>query len=266
MSKDFSKDRLLQNIAYLFEVHKEVKIGELETYAGVNAGYLSRLNKDPNAKPSIDFVVKVAEKFHVSVDTLVGVEMNQMTPTERYILAFLEKLLRDTEAEKLNWGFENVSFLNSIVVDDYNRSPHPFFAPSEGVTIVGPGPRMRCMFYSQAYGDQTIIAGDCYHLHMNNGVSLFLANVAKKAGKQPEPGTEVKEIWMKTQIPCFISGSKNPHFTSVIDNLYNAITLYFKRPRLGTDYRTAIDAFMVDNLGDGKQSSARNLFPGETPF
>ena len=266
MAKDFSKERFLQNVSFLLEAHKDIKIGELEAYAGVNAGYLARLNKDEKAKPSIEFIVKIAERFQISIDSLLGIELYQMTPTERYMHAFLEKLLSDTEAEKLNWGIENASFLNNLVVDDFKRSPHPFFALSEGVSVVGPEPRMRCIFYSQAYGDQTIIADDCYHLHMNKGASLFLANVAKKAGKQPEPETDLKEIWMKTKTPCFISSTKNPHFTGVIDNLFNAIAQFFKQPRLGADYRTAIDDYMVNNRYDGNQINVNNLFPDETPF
>ena len=266
MAKDFSKERFLQNVSFLLEAHKEVKIGELETYAGVNAGYLARLNKDEKAKPSIDFIVKVAEKFQVSVDALVGLEMNQMTPTERYMYAFLEKLLRDTEEEKLNWGFENASFLNNLVVDDFKRSPHPFFAPAEGVAIVGASPRMRCMFYSRTYGEETIVAGDCYYIHISNNATMFLANVAKKAGKQPEPETSVKEVWMKTQAPCFIASNKNSHFADIIDNLFNAIAHHFKHPRLGADYRSAIDNYMANKLGDTEHVDIKNLFPEEIPF
>ena len=91
MSVEFNKQIFFDNITYLLK-SKDMKIGDLENHAGVSIGYVSRINRDDrNVKPSIEFVMKVAEFFEVNMETLVSIDLSKMTPTEKYILAFIEQ-------------------------------------------------------------------------------------------------------------------------------------------------------------------------------
>ena len=89
MGVEFDKKRMLENISFLLK-EKGKKIGELETEAGVSVGYISRTSKDENAKPGIDFILKVAEALNISVDMLLKVDLTDLTPTEKYLLSFFE--------------------------------------------------------------------------------------------------------------------------------------------------------------------------------
>jgi hypothetical protein len=61
--------QLRENIDFLIKIRKE-KIGEVETAIGVSIGYLSRA-KEYNADLPISKVVRTAEYFGVSVDSLI---------------------------------------------------------------------------------------------------------------------------------------------------------------------------------------------------
>ena len=91
MSVEFNKQLMLDNISFMLKEFGK-KIGELEAEAGVSPGYISRTSKDDKAKPGIDFIVKVAEALNTSVDTLLNIDLSGLTPTERYLISFLEKL------------------------------------------------------------------------------------------------------------------------------------------------------------------------------
>ena len=52
MNIEFNKQLMLDNISFLLK-ESEKKIGELESEAGVSAGYISRISKEGNTKPGI---------------------------------------------------------------------------------------------------------------------------------------------------------------------------------------------------------------------
>ena len=89
MGKSFDKNLMLANIYYLIKEQGR-KIGEVENDAGMSSGYLSRVSKDQFTKPGIDFIFNVANILKVSIDTLVGVDLTALTPTEEYLLRFME--------------------------------------------------------------------------------------------------------------------------------------------------------------------------------
>lgn len=90
MSDKFNKQVLFDNIAFLVK-ERGLKIGELETGAGVSPGYISRASKEGGPTPGIEFIANIARELQVSIDTLISAHMAEMTPTERYIISFLEK-------------------------------------------------------------------------------------------------------------------------------------------------------------------------------
>ena len=83
MDAVFDKKILLENISYLLK-EKEMKIGELEAAAKVSTGYISRITKEENSKPGIEFIMNVAEVLNVGMDTLLKVDLSAQTPTEKY--------------------------------------------------------------------------------------------------------------------------------------------------------------------------------------
>ena len=271
MSKELDKEIFLGNFYYLLKT-KGIKIGEMEEYACVAAGYFSRLNKDANAKPNIDVVISVADKFEISLDTLTKVKIYDLSGTEMYMINFLEKLKKDTEAEKLMWGKETASELENVGDDDNGFPAHEFFSYEEYTEDRGgdyPEFVKGNIFVSDAFGTQTAIHGDCFNLRMKNGAILFLADIVKKGYWKNEKDAFAKEVWLKTfsSGQKFLCSTKNPKYADLINNLFNAVSEYCKHPQLEADYRFVIDAFMQDDLKDDvdKQTWTAS-FDDDPPF
>ena len=86
--------RLYDNILFLIK-QNGLNVGEFEKAAGMSAGYISRAKRG-NAT-SIDFLVKAAQIFGVSVDDLLMVDLR-----EKYIKdKWAEVLSGDVSEEKL---------------------------------------------------------------------------------------------------------------------------------------------------------------------
>ena len=67
---EFNKQTLFDNIAFLVKKHN-LRIGELENASGVSPGYISRASKDGGPTPGIEFILKIADKLNVTIDTLI---------------------------------------------------------------------------------------------------------------------------------------------------------------------------------------------------
>ena len=127
MSFEFNKSLLIDNIEYLLK-ERNKRVGELEAEIGVSAGYISRISKEGGSKPGVDFIGKVAEALNVSIDTLLTVPLTDITPTEKYLITFFEKLKRDTASDTLAWEKESAKLLNNLEPDPEDGSiPHPLF-------------------------------------------------------------------------------------------------------------------------------------------
>lgn len=106
MNDNFNSRLIFDNISYLIKEQGK-KVGEVETQAGVSAGYISRNSKDSNSKPGIDFLFRVSEILNTSIDTIMKIPLSELTPTERYLVSFFEKLKADTAADKILWERES---------------------------------------------------------------------------------------------------------------------------------------------------------------
>lgn len=124
MAEQFNAEVLFDNIDFLIKSENR-KIGEVESEAGVSAGYISRTSKDGGSRPGIDFIMNIAKVLHVSIDTLLKVDISSLTPTERYLISFLEKLEHDTVHDLLDWERVSAESLNNIETDQNGIANHP---------------------------------------------------------------------------------------------------------------------------------------------
>lgn len=256
MSKEFNKNIMFDNITFMLK-ERGKKIGELESEAGVSPGYISRTSKEGNTKPGIDFIMKAAEALNVSVDTLLWVDMSRLTPTERYLISFLEKLTKDTLDDKLAWQTETAGYLNHRLETDMNGyCEHPLFSIE---TFDEPGETeyldevTRIVFTSRSYDVHTCIAEDCYNLRMKNGTVLYLMSISKSVYKTGDPDAHAKEIWMCPRCGSnkFLCSTRDvSEIAILIENLYSVVSESAKHPKVEQDIKAVIDAFMNDDVGD----------------
>lgn len=257
MTEELNKKMLFDNISYL--IKKEgIKIGELESAAGVSPGYISRTSKDGGTKPGIDFIMKAAIALNVSIDTLLRVDMKSLTPTEQYLISFLEKLNIDTIHDKLTWNCESEEYLNyRLEADGYGRSNHPLFSQE---TFLEPGEEgypnevTRIVFISKSFDVHTCIHGDCYNLRMKNGVFLYLMNICRNVHRIGDPTAFAKEIWICPTGECgkqyLCSTGDLTRISDLINELYESVSENTKHPKVNKIIRDVIDSFMRDDMED----------------
>ena len=161
------KSQLYSNIKYKI-TEKNLKIGEVETKAGMTAGYLSKLQKDESKTNNIlDFIVNVAKLLDVSIDSLIHVDYASLTNAEEYFANFLDKLIRDTLAEELQWERESFESFDAF---DF-QSQHPLFK------FVDPGPyEFKKMSYNSLFTPGAQILSDCFNVKIKSR-RLYLMNV-----------------------------------------------------------------------------------------
>lgn len=252
MNTEFNKQILFDNINYLVK-QKNIKIGELESEAGVSVGYLSRASKDGGSNPGIEFIVKVASIFNISIDTLVSVNLSSITPTEEYLIDFLTKLNNDTIENNLDWCRESKEELNSLRNDIYDNSRHPLFEVKtffEQTESEYPSETTEKVFVSNSYDVHTSIVGDCFSLKMKDRTTLYIMNIAKTVRRSNDSSAYAKEIWISRfddqQFLC--SNHNDSTLGSFVDQLYTNIQEYIKHPRINPDVKDVLDAYLNDGL------------------
>lgn len=254
MDSNFNKQRMFDNIAFMVK-ELGMKIGELETSAGVSAGYISRASKEGGSTPGVEFVTNVAKALKVSVDTLISANMAELTPTEKYIISFLEKLERDTNADKLDWGRESAESLNRMGTDINGNPDHPLFSYEtfyEQTDGEYPEEMTECRFISHSFDVHTMAHGDCFHLRMKNGAMLYVMNISKSVYRTNDTGAFAKEVWMYSQgtSQYFCSNRDVPPIGTLVESLYSAISENSKHPKIKSGIQYVIDAFMQDDIED----------------
>lgn len=267
ISMDFNKTLMFENINYLIK-SKNMKIGEFEEAAGVSPGYISRSSKDSGSKPSIDFIMKAAEKLGVSVDTLLRADFASLSPNDLYLVNFLRKLIADTEKQRLDWGRDIANTLNHLETDINGVAPHALFSyekfMEEGETDY-PEEVERVVFTSFTFGVHTYVEGDCFFLPLKNNTFLYVMNISKSVHYTSDPTAYVKEIWIHTPCssPRYLCRNRDTEpIASLVENLYNTINAFYKRPKIQGDIKAVIDAYMSDDL----DNNTPIIMDDELPF
>lgn len=255
MTDEFNRTLFFDNIAFkLKETGK--KIGELENEAGVSPGYISRTSKDGSTRPGIDFIMRVAAALNISVDTLLKVDLTKLSPTEQYLYSFIDKLIKDTAAGKLDWQRETADYLNNrLEINDFGYCEHDLFEKEtfyEKGESDHPDKVTRIVFASHSYDVHTWIAGDCYHLGMKDYSNLYIMSICKSVQHRMDPNTRAKEIWMcKNGTSQFLCSTKDTtRLSSYIEFLYATVTEDSRHPKVQKDIKDVIDAFMDDGGED----------------
>lgn len=160
---DYSRARMIANIQAIAKT-KNVKIGDVESAAGVSTGYISRLAKDESKGGlTVDVLVAIAQKLEVTLDALVMTDDGQLTGTEMEMLQFLDKVTIDTEKYDLEW-----ELLDPRTQDDSFICDHPLFRPKDDGYLEDDNGRPHYFSYSQ-YESRFLppksasINGNCYH-------------------------------------------------------------------------------------------------------
>lgn len=269
-NRNFNKTLCFSNIRELLKENPDVKIGQIEREAGIRLGYMSRLEKGDNtAEPSVEFIVTAAKLLNVSVDTLISVEIANLTPTEKYLVSFIEKLRRDTINDKLNWNVETEFELSRKLVDCNGNSTHPLFSLEtfyRETECEYPEEVTENVYFSKTFGPNTCINGDCFNLRLKNGSTLYLMNLVKDVHRSNDNNAFAKEAVMyvprgRTQV---LATTQDEYpIAKILEELYLIVKERMNHPRVNDDVKNAIDAFMKN---DFKDDIVDNPYELDIPF
>ena len=254
MPEEFNNQTLTDNITYLLK-ELDKKIGEFEAEVGVSPGYISRISKDGGSKPGIDFIINAASALRISIDLLLKHNLTHLTPNEKYLIPFLEKLSEDTLEDKLDWNTETSSWLNRGETDLNGNPTHPLFISDTFMSTDEngfPEEVTNIVFDSHTYGRSTTIEGNCFNVRLKNGAVLYLMNVSDSEDIF-NLGESGKEIWMVVPYskPHFLVSSKgSTSIAGLVDSLYTLVDYQMKKPRVKKEIKYVIDAYMKDDLSD----------------
>lgn len=255
MAADFDANITFNNISFLASEQNK-RIGELESQAGVSTGYIAR-TRESNAKPGVEFVLRIADALNISVDTLLKVDLATLTPTEQYIVKFLGKLISDTDGDKLDWKIESDSYLRDMEPDMNGNYLHPLineYTVYEGNTEDAPAHHV-VTFDSNSFGLNTNFNGNSYNLRLKNGTILYLMNVCIFDEKY-KPLKTATEVWMygyngdchSAEFLC--STNSRDEISKMVRELNASVSENVKHPKINKGLRYVIDSYMADDIDD----------------
>ena len=261
--KHYDKYLAFRNIRELLK-NTDIKLGQIEKEAGCQAGYMSRLEKTENAtEPTVEFLVTAAQKLNVSLDDLLYVTISSLSSTEIYMIKFLEKLIRDTKADRLNWIKEPLYVFKEIEKSDDGELYHPLFSKYQnhkglkGIAVSEAGLpyiKTRSFFPSKTFGQMTEVIDDCYRLELKDQTTLYVMSVGEIESDEQAKGKAATEIWMhrKNGKPsCLCTDHEGKEIIiQLIFKLWLAVNQYDTRPKINKEHREAIDSFLRDEIDD----------------
>lgn len=254
--KNFNKSLCFSNIRELLKENSNVKIGQIEREAGIRLGYMSRLEKDGNtAEPSMEFIATAAKLLNVSIDTLISVDLANLNSTEEYIVNFLSKLQLDTTMGKLDWNVET-PFDIERQVDINGINTHPLYSLetffrqtdyecTEEIT--------ENVYVSKTFGPNTCINGDCFNIRLKNGSTLYLMDLVKDVHRVNDKSAYVIEAVIrvpKGMTQVLVTSKDEFPLGDLLIDVHSKVKEYMKHPKVNSDVRYVIDAFMKDDLSD----------------
>lgn len=255
-NKNFNKSICFSNIRELLKQNPNVKIGQIEREAGIRLGYMSRLEKEGNtAEPSMEFIVTAAKLLNVSVDTLISVDLANLNTTEEYLINFLSKLQLDTVMGKLDWNVETpYDIERQVDVNGINTHPlyslETFFRQTE---CEYPEEVTENVYVSKTFGPNTCINGDCFNIKLKNGSILYLMDLVKDCHRVNDKSAFVIEAVIhvphgKNQV--LVTSKDDYLLGDLLIETHSKVKEFMKHPKVSSDVRYVIDAFMNDDLSD----------------
>jgi transcriptional regulator with XRE-family HTH domain len=240
------KEILITNI-YALAKKKNIKIGSLEEQSGVSKGYLSRVSKGVvKALPPVDVLKTMAGILDVSVDYLIEYDSSEYTESEKYIIKFLDKLIKLTNESNLDWILETATVLNE---DSDRNVDNPMVSVIDGYSAEF-DKLYKTHQYSSSFNGETYtrIQGNCYHVRLPQSLAnVYLMSVVY--GSQERFGSEHPALEMYLYEKGAITPLCSSFFTrdsiaQQMHNLYSSIENRISRIGLDSHTKGILDNFL----------------------
>lgn len=111
----YSNQKLYKNIHAMIN-YRKMKIGEVESAAGVSQGYLIRSQK-ANAAPTIATIAKLSEILDCPMDILVTADIEKYTSEFFCLNEFISKLIDKTQLGEIAWSSDEKAVYHAHLSD-----------------------------------------------------------------------------------------------------------------------------------------------------
>lgn len=109
----YNNQKFYDNVRAMIN-HKKLKIGEIESAAGVSLGYLSR-SEHNGSTPPVSLVAKLAEIFDCTIDFLATADIAKYSEGSFCLNDFVEKLIEKTQRGELVWQSDDKAVYHTNV-------------------------------------------------------------------------------------------------------------------------------------------------------
>ena len=237
--------RCIENIRFLAK-EKNLKIGEIEKGAGVSPGYLSRFTKeDATSMPSVEVLAAFAKATSVTIDSLIYMDYPKLSPSDRFILTFLQELTAKTSASEATWTVQQSDCLYET--NYYSGVPsHPLFRIERGehdATVC---------YHSEFRDYEVSLSGNSYKLQIGSDTDLHLMSVIWD--QSPNKDRQEYELYFVkndsvTPLCHSVSDGFSP-FNDVLKVLYAEAAESTSHIHLSDSVKEALDAYLKTGSAD----------------
>jgi len=234
---------------------RNIKTGDFETAVGVSAGYFSRLNKEGSkTTPSIEVLYEIAKELHISIDTLISIDLTALTASEMYMLDFLEKLLTKTSSFEMVWDKESDIYLRNLPIDENGNALHPLFENRQ-LSAIGesgyPEPYWQVVYNSLFRPEEAIeTIDDGFKISIGKKTTLYLMCIEIPTKDELPFGMTEYELYLvkgyTVEPLCHYDSERESPFNNMLQKLYRSAAESSKHIKIKDTVRSAIDAFMND--------------------
>lgn len=249
----FDKAIMVENIRR-YAKDKGIRIGNIETMAGVSAGYFSRIDgKDKNSiTPSIETIVKVADLLCVNIEDLLYSKDEYQTPNEKKALDFINTLIKRTQLYQIDWVKEKREDIVSCDRDTGNTK-HPLarsYIKEDNPSDYFGNNNYEPYYKSQFIRDKNyivVLEGDGYKCEITNTASAYIEKVGVDE-KLPFDGEIEYELYIMTTNEitplCHSGKGQLEDICYKLERLYNLAAEANSHIILNDDVKKAMDEFM----------------------
>ncbi len=234
----FNKNRCLENV-YALAKQQGKKIGDIEDYANVSRGYLSRISKPEGASPAIETLVAISDCLNVTLDFLIGYQPDALSNSEKELYDFVDGLMLRTVSKDMEWHKDGIVNLCRESHTQFS-SDHPLVEVEQDCDDTYGGRWIYLSQYCSRFDERVELDGDSYHASLGSGFSLYLMNVKLGVDK----GCELYIIGRDQVKPLCSTFSLREVLVEEIYKLINEIDAVASHIGLDSDTREIISRFL----------------------
>ncbi len=248
--RELDRKKLLDNLDDVIG-WKAMTYAEVESAAGVYAGYISRMKADPRKLPALDVIWKMSQVLEVPLAWLIQGTIGDLEENILYVRRFVVRLSERTIGKTLHWQCFSSVQLRQICSGEKS---------AEGVPFVEKAPDGTVIPVSLAYPEmENRFEGDAFRASLDDSHDVLLCSLQFTEPAEPdEPGSGgMEQDWRELQlldrntrerrlIVCTSYGEENSIWED-LETLYYQLRKHVADLRLDDHLRQVIDSFMADN-------------------